>query len=164
MATAITALANVTLGANASTITFSSISQSYRDLLFVFNMKSTTGSDSISYKVNGLSTLYGFMITDGSNTTANANTTYNTSAARIDQNYSTIVSSQFNSITMYMADYSATDRRKNVFIKSNNQNGYQLANNGARTPSNDAVTSIVFSLDNWQFATGSSIELYGVLA
>lgn len=164
MATAITALANVTLGANASTITFSSISQSYRDLIFVFNLKSTTSTDFVSYKVNGLTSVYGFNLIDGNNTTLNANTTYNTSAAQIDQNYNSIASASFNSGTMYMADYSATDRRKNVFIKNSNQGGYQLVLNGARTPTTAAITSIVFSLASWQFAAGSSIALYGVSA
>lgn len=162
MASALTALANVTLGANASTITFSSISQAYRDLLFVLNVKSTTTGDSISYKVNGLTSLYGFIILDGNNTTANATTTFNTSASRIGQNYQTINASLFNSVSIYMADYSSTDRRKNTFIKSTNQNGYQITNNGARTPSTAAITSVVFALDSWQFAAGSSIELYGV--
>lgn len=164
MPSALVALANVTLGANASTITFSSIDQSYRDLLFILNVKSTIGGDSISYKVNGLTSLYGFIISDGQATSVNATTTFNTSAARIDQNYQSINTTMLTSITMYMADYSATDRRKNTFIKSSNQNGYQVANNGARTPATAAVTSIVFALDNWQFAAGSSIELYGVTA
>jgi hypothetical protein len=164
MATAITALANVTLGANASTITFSSISQSYRDLIFVLNLKSTTSTDSVFFKVNGLTSLYGYNLLDGSNTTINANTTFNTSSLVIDQNYPSIASATFNSGTMYMADYSATDRRKNVFIKNANQYGYQLVLNGARTPSTAAVTSIVFGMSNWQFAAGSSIALYGVSA
>jgi hypothetical protein len=164
MPSALVALANVTLGANATTITFSSIDQSYRDLFIVINAKSTTGGDSITYKINGLTSLYGFIITDGNATTINATTTFNTSAARIDQNYQSISSSYYNSITMYIADYSATDRRKNTFIKSQNQAGYQVANNGARTPSTAAITSIVFGMDNWQFATGTSIALYGVTA
>lgn len=164
MATAITPLANVTLGANASTITFSSISQSYRDLFFVFNLKSTTSTDYVNYKVNGLTTLYGFNMLDGSNTTINANTTYNTSLSQIDQNYPSIASATFNSGTMYMADYSATDRRKNVFIKNANQNGFQLVLNGSRTPATAAITSIVFALGSYQFAAGSSIALYGVSA
>jgi hypothetical protein len=162
--TAVVALANVTLGANASTITFSSISQSYRDLLFVFNMQSTTASDSIAYRVNGLTSLYAFGIFDGNNATVNATTTFNTSFALLDQNYISINTSPYQTATLYMADYSATDRRKNSFIKSNNQRGFQLANNASRSPATAAVTSIVFSLGNWQFAAGSSIALYGVTA
>lgn len=162
--TAVVALANVTLGANASTITFSSISQSYRDLLFVFNMQSTTATDFIAYRVNGLTSLYGFGIFNGANAFANANTTFNTASALLDNAYPSINTSSFQTATLYMADYSATDRRKNSFIKSNNQRGFQLSNNGSRSPATAAVTSIVFSLSNWQFAAGSSIALYGVTA
>lgn len=161
---ALVALANVTLSSNASTITFSSISQSYRDLLFVFNLKSTTGSDFVQYRVNGLTSVYGFNLLDGSNTTINANTTYSTSFGQIDQNYANIASSQPNSGSMYMADYSATDRRKNAFIKNSNQGGFQLVMNGARTPATAAITSIVFSLGTGQFATGASLALYGITA
>lgn len=160
---ALVALANVTLTANASTITFSSISQSYRDLLFVFNLKST-GTDYVQYRVNGLTSVYGFNLWDGQNTTINANSTYNTSFGQIDQNYANVVSGAFNSGSLYMADYSATDRRKNTFIKNSNQGGFQLVLNGARTPATAAVTSIVFSLGTHQFGTGASIALYGVTA
>jgi hypothetical protein len=161
---ALVALANVTLTGNASTITFSSISQSYRDLLFVFNLKSTTSVDFVNYRVNGLTSFYGFNLWDGSGTTVNANTTYNTSFGQFDQNYSTIANAQFASGSLYMADYSSTDRRKTSFIKNSNQYGGQLVLNGSRTPATAAVTSIVFALGTHQFATGSSIGLYGVTA
>jgi hypothetical protein len=161
---ALVPLANVTLTGNATTITFSSISQSYRDLLFVFNMKSTTSTDFVNFRVNGLTSFYGFNLWDGQSTSINVTTTYNSGQAQIDQNYPSIATGFFNSGSLYMADYSSTDRRKTCFIKNSNQNGFQLVLNGARTPATAAVTSIVFAMSNWQFTTGSSIALYGVTA
>jgi hypothetical protein len=161
---ALVPLANVTLTSNATTITFSSISQSYRDLLFVFNLKSTLAPEAVSFRVNGLTSFYGYNLWDGSGTTINANTTYNTSSSALDANYATSSTSIASSGSLYMADYSATDRRKTSFIKNSNERGNQLVLNGSRTPATAAVTSIVFSVPNFQFATGSSIALYGVTA
>jgi hypothetical protein len=162
MPTAITALANVTLGSNATTITFSSISQSYQDLFFVFNLKSTTSAEYVGMRVNGLTSLYGMNMFDGSNTTTNAYSTVNTSTMFHDQNYGNIQPSYFGATYMYVCDYSSTNRHKSTFIKMGNQSIQSI--NMGRFPNNTAITSIVFNLQNWQYATGSSIALYGISA
>lgn len=161
MPSAITALANVTLSSNASTITFSSISQSYRDLIFVFNLGSSVGADYVGMRVNGLTSLYGSNSFTGSNTTTNASSGVNSSILFLDPVYGNLQPT-LGASYMYVCDYSSTNRHKSAFIKMGNF-GIQSINN-ARFPNNSAITSIVFNLQNWQYAAGSSIALYGVSA
>jgi hypothetical protein len=161
MPSAITPLANVTLGSNAATITFSSINQSYQDLLFVFNLQSVTAGDFIAVRVGGFTSLYGFNMYDGNGTNRNAWTTVNSSFFQFDQNYQSIETARLNAAHMYICDYSATNRHKSVFLKTGRAG--QLSLNGGRLPNNStAITSITFSLSNWSFAAGSSVALYGV--
>lgn len=161
MASAITPLANVTLASNVSTITFSSISQSYQDLIFVFSMKTASGTDYVGMRTNGLTSLYGMNMFDGTNTTKNAYATVNGSRAYFDQNYASIETNG-QAAWLYIHDYSSTNRHKSAFLKSGT--AYNQSTNFIRFPNNSAMTSIVFDLTGNQYGIGTNIALYGVSA
>lgn len=161
MPSAITPLANVTLSSNVTTVTFSSISQSYQDLIFVFNMKTASGTDFVGMRINGLTSLYGMSMFDGSNTTRNAYSTVNTIRNYFDQNYASIETNG-QAAWMYIHDYSSTNRHKSGFLKSGT--AYNQSTAFYRFPSSSAMTSIVFDLTGGQYGIGSNIALYGVSA
>lgn len=162
MATAITALANVTLGANASSVTFSSISSAYRDLILVvsytsntsfFNMTVRFNSDSGSNytRVNMSGNPGGATSNSGSGTSGNIN--YDSAGFTTSANFS----------TTNIFDYSATDKHKTWISRAGETTGYSTVEAiVGRWASTSAITSLVLLPSANQFASGSTFALYGV--
>lgn len=154
-----TPLATTTLGANATTVTFSSISQSYRDLILVTDgTRTTTDSISIRLQFNGdtgsnYSTVY--MYGTGSSAASGSITTDGVYTARIAP---TRAIGQTN-----IFDYSATDKHKTVLSRGNAADYITIAYAG-RWANTAAITSIVCSIEggSGQFATGMTFSLYGI--
>jgi hypothetical protein len=159
MATALVALANVTLGANASTVTFSSIAGTYRDLILVtVNNPVNTGSQpGIRFNGDtGSNYTYGAALGNGSST----------SSYWFGEFY--IGLNDFNADTArsitHIMDYAATDKHKSVIIKSD-QNGANVTMIAGRWANTAAITSITCMRSSSDlFAAGSTFALYGVLA
>lgn len=154
-----TPLANTTLGANASSVTFSSISSAYRDLVVVIQ-GSTTSGQNIFVRFNGDSTatnynivsLAGLGSSTGSSQTANANYL----------NYwSNFDTSQGNLIANVM-DYVATDKQK-TFLSRQNTAAVGVEAILGRWANTSAITSVML-LASTNFASGTSFALYGVSA
>lgn len=161
-----TPLANVTLGSAAATVTFSSISQSYRDLVLVCQMsRSTTGESGPFIRVNGdTGSNYSFVNMEGNGTSASR--AFGAARDRMYGSWSANAvrdNSLANSIWQ-IQDYSTTDRFKTALVRTNNGGvvTYAAANRWAST---SAITSIVVALDNTgSFAAGSTFALYGIAA
>ena len=152
-----TPLATVTLGASASSVTFSSIPATYRDLIVIFNGTVTTAND-YYLTLNGDTTNTNYsmvrMLGTGSATSSMAAATREIGVA-----YTT----PGNIITQIM-DYSATDKHITSLSRSNypDQNLLAYASRWANTA---AVTSINFTIvGGHSFTTGSTFSLYGVIA
>jgi hypothetical protein len=151
------ALATVTLGTSAASVTFSSIPATYRDLVMVLNCKvvsgdrfprgvlnADTGSNyqRVALQSDGLS-VFSNTGTDAFLTLGNANTTF-----------------AYNSVTHFM-DYSATDKHKTVICRSG-VTGLQIRAITNRWANTDAITSIKVELDGSSYDTGSTFSLYGI--
>ena len=160
-----TALANITLGSAASTVTFSSIPATYRDLVLITNAATTSASNN-GMRLNadtGSNYSRVFMATGA---TPQSGSQSGVSSIQIDSAAfsGTIVGEQVAIIQIM--DYSATDKHKTVLIRSN-RNG---ANTGAdgiagRYASTSAITSInLFSITGGgiSWAAGSRFDLYGI--
>jgi hypothetical protein len=160
-----TPLATVTLGTAASSVTFSSIPATYRDLIVVFagtatatnsvaliRLNSDTGSNYSSLNARG----------NGSNA-ASASTT--TTGAWFLQANSALGTTQSNAIGQIM-DYSATDKHKTILSRgdTNNTEGPAVEMIAARWANTAAVTSVQVYLAANNFASGSTFSLYGVIA
>ncbi len=163
MPSAITPLANVTLGSAVNSVTFSSISSAYRDLILVI----TGGSGSFSsfeYRFNGSSSGYTWVGMEANGSTAAAAS--NTSTA-LDGNYNYWVEDIGTSNTVYemqLLDYSATDKHKMAIYKVRAATT-GVASYTGRWANTAAVTQVVVSRaggNTWR--TGSTFALYGVSA
>ena len=149
-------LESVTLATAASSVTFSSIDQSYGDLIVSFACQGSS-----SARVNG-----NFNGDTGSN--------YNGVVAEVDGSASSssstnetffnaglVRSNEIANNHFSVMDYSATDKHKSILQRENAALA-RLGMRAMRWASTAAVTSIVITNTNGTFDVGSTFNLYGV--
>jgi hypothetical protein len=158
-----TPLATVTLGSSASSVTFSSIPATYRDLILVVNGQ-TTGDANAQIRVNGdTGSNYSGVVmrqdaTSQSGTFGQFYATWNTFVG----------STRFVSIVNFM-DYSATDKHKTVltrstYVRATAGNPLGPEAQAARWANTSAITTILLLLSANNYAAGTTFSLYGVIA
>jgi len=156
-----TPLANVTLGSAAASVTFSSISQSYRDLVLVCVPALVSGTNGMGARFNsdsGSNYSYVFAAGDGS-TTWTAAGTQTQIAMTVYADLTTTLGTTIS--TLNIMDYSATDKHKTVLVRDSKASiGTSMTAN--RWANTSAITSIVLTPNSGSFATGSSFALYGI--
>jgi len=157
-----TSLANVTLGAAASSVTFSSIPATYRDLICVVV---AAGSTSLQGRIRlngdgGSSYNWQRMSGNGSSASAMASLDNNMGYLSAIAQATTTGALQMN---INIMDYSATNKHTTIISRANNAaNGTEaFANRWANTARVTSV-QILTSTGNW--AAGSTFALYGVIA
>lgn len=153
-----TPLANLTLSTTASTVTFSSINQGFRDIVLVMDMASSVSDSYPSVRVNGDSgsnyprvSMYG---------TGSAASSDSTTLTNIDVILAISTTQRGNAVLSFM-DYSATDKHKTVLVRSGNSANYVSAI-ASRWTNTSAITSIAISSNSAGFAAGSTFALYGI--
>jgi hypothetical protein len=155
---AYTALANVTLGSSAASVTFSSISQSYRDLVLVMNGAISTTAN-IYWKANGdTASNYSYIQTLGISVGPNSNFENNVTTALAGSSYT---ETSLN-ITQWM-DYSASDKHK-VSIGRANSMTSEVGMTASRWANTAAITSLAVTPSAGTFNSGCTFALYGVSA
>ena len=153
-----TPLANVTLGSSASSVTFSSIPATYRDLIFVFN-GTTTIDDGVGLRFNG---------DTGSNYT-NVRMFGNSGGAGSDTSTTTRIPTTAGNTSLRTAfvsqvmDYSATDKHKTVLTR-NNITDNNVAAIAARWANTAAITSVTILSPGSTISSGSTISLYAIVS
>ena len=157
-----TPIASITLGSNASSVTFSSIPQDYRDLVLVCNFEKTAGSSTDNFvEFNGAASGYNRVsaYVDGSGAFSNSLS---------NSNLSFYANGDDVTIVQIM-DYSATDKHKTFLARYNTPNSTGsfntfLAMVAGRYASTAAVTSVKFDVGSATISTGSTFALYGIEA
>lgn len=160
MANAMVALANLTLGSAQSTVTFSSIPATYRDLRLVVQYKNTNDGIQAMIRVNGDSgTNYSSVGMAGYG--ASSASSWSNNITRIQAiNYTGVLNSEFCLLEMDFMDYSVTDKQKTILTRSNHSGEVDaLASRWANTA---AITSILLLPETGTFASGSTFALYGI--
>lgn len=159
MATAITPLANITLGSATNSVTFSSISSAYRDLFFVITPLAPTTGGSICFRFNGDSgtnyndvQMYGTGSATGSDSRANNSLGYFGADSAVQ-----------SVTTAHVFDYTATDKHKSWLGRGNPSNNLVAARAG-RWANTAAITSVEIRNDSQNFSIGATFALYGVSA
>jgi hypothetical protein len=152
-----TPLATVTLGTATSSVTFSSIPATYRDLVVVIT-GTVTSNGNVFLRLNADSASnysYVFMLGVGSGSGSSAAAT-TTSLLGGGFNTSSVSQSIFQ-----VMDYSATDKHKTALNRTDEpaQATYAWASRWANTA---AVTSVLVGNQNGSFAAGSTFALYGI--
>lgn len=156
-----TPLANVTLGSNASSITFSSISQSYKDLIMIGQVKHDAGSSPIYGRVNSTTGIYNGILMYGDGTTGSSTYANATNFQPTGGNNFMGASTDAN-FKMDFLDYSTTDKHKSMIFRGDRVD-YATFASTSRFATTSAISSI-YLFCNSQFVAGSTFALYGVSA
>ena len=148
-------LSTITLDSTASTVTFSSIPSSYRDLVVVFDGSTASGNYLFQTRFNGSAdAIYGEQyISSAGAGSGNSNGSH--TSGRFDTNRGTL--------TLEVLDYSALDKHK-TSLSSMSFPGWssQPQSNAFRWRSTDAINQITLLTNGGLFAAGSTVSLYGV--
>lgn len=158
-----TPLANITLSSTTAEVTFSSISQAYRDLVLVVNGKSATTQVDIYLRFNNDSSNWNYYVyaTGNGSTTSSASSASNQGMRATFNSY--LTTTEFNQSVTNIFDYSVTDKTKSTLTRSGRA-GLGVDMFAGRYDSTSAITSITVRAFSDSFAAGSSMALYGIAA
>jgi hypothetical protein len=159
------ALANTTLSSATSTVTFSSIPATYRDLVLVCSVKMSVGK-TLGITINddtgsNYSHVWMYGIGSGSgSSTASTNAQYRF----MGENANVSTTNFDNSLTSFQ-DYSATDKHKTMLTR-NNQTGSLVEAIAGRWANTNPITKLALAAvgGGSNFESGSTFALYGIVS
>lgn len=152
-----TLIDSVTTTANASTVGFSSIDQSYRDLVLVFQGRPTSAQRYVNVRFNGAGNTH-----RDQNLTADGSTigTHVSSGSEFELRSAT--SSVPASLVMHIMDYSQTDRKK-IFVARTAAIGDSMTSlNGGTCNDLSALTTVDIFFSGRDVLAGAQLFLYGI--
>lgn len=155
------ALATQTLGSAAASVTFSSISQAYTDLILIASTKITSGgatNDRIQFNGDTGSN-YSTTVLYGTGSAAGSYRLSNNTSILIDD----VTSTNFNVTEIHIQNYSNTTTNKSVILRSSPPDSSVQANAGLWR-STSAITSLTILAGASTFVAGSTFTIYGILA
>lgn len=158
-------MANITLSSSASSVTFSNIPNTYRDLILIIgSAKSTSGNPAVIARFNSdTGTNYPYVRMTGNGSTAASTAVTNQGFMNFAAAFG-INSTENATIIVQIMDYSATDKHKSLLVRSNLA-GAGVEAIAGRWASTSAITTMeVFNTSSISFASGSTFALYGVIA
>jgi len=171
MANTFTSIASTTLGGAAAAITFSSIPNTYDDLIIYCSLSNAgPGVDSLRVQFNGdTGNSYAYVTSRMNGATSITNASSNTTNSWLLPNgIGTTDSIQTYSTTMiYIAGYKSTSFTKAGYIDNfvgryGSENNAFVAFSGQQFNSTNAITSIAISSLNQNLRATSSAHLYGI--
>ena len=157
-------IATSTLGSAASSITFSSIPQTYTDLRLVWNITGLSGANDPGIQFNGYTgTGYGTLFTRGNGTAVTSSKLANSTENKIYMN-GYVTSTQ----TMYVVDifsYANTSIYEScLFTSSGDANGSGQVSFGIGCRfMTTAITSLTCMVNSGTLNAGTNATLYGIL-
>jgi hypothetical protein len=151
-------IATQTLGSATNSVTFSSISGSYTDLVLVFN-GTVSANQYVALRLNSdTGSNYSWTRVDGNGSTAQSSRGTSTTFGRLgigDPTNRTLTISQF-------MNYSNTTTNKTVLSRSNTDFVGALVNLWRNTAAITSITVLTTTADT--FTVGSTFTLYGIKA
>lgn len=158
MASTYEKIATTTLGSATSTVTFSSISGSYTDLVLIGNGSASAGV-TLGVRFNSdTGNNYSNTNMYGSGTAAISGRDTNVNQAYYTNWYTTYD----GTINMNIQNYSNTTTYKTAIVKGGNAGNYTWAS-ALLWRSTSAITSVTLLADGTTFSSGSTFTLYGIL-
>jgi hypothetical protein len=155
-------LATFTVTSSVASVSFSSISQIYRDLVCVVTATndSTAGVMQMRLNNDGANNYTWLGMTGNGSSGSSGNGTINYIRGN---NLAYIDTSVGHNSMFHLMDYSATDKHKTVLVRANNGNRATeaFANRWAST---SAVNTIRFNLSTGYIVAGSTFNLFGIAA
>lgn len=158
--TTYTPIASQTLNTATSTVTFSSIVGTYRDLIIIVDAGCTAIAELNCVVNSDFSSNYFWVSAGASNIIISQSSSGATSAMRFTERGSYSSGQQVQHIIHFL-DYSQTDKHKTVLARNNGSaTGVgMLANRWAST---SAITTIQLYPNSGSFTAGSTFALYGI--
>ena len=151
-------IATTTLSSAASSVTFSSISGSYTDLILIASVKASTGTPVASFTVNNdtgsnysRTGIYG----DGSSATSFRETSQSLAA------FATINATNFTPAKIQIQNYSNTTTYKTAIYSGGLDYPAAIVYLWRST---SAINRVDFGISSGNFASGSTFTLYGIKA
>lgn len=165
------ALANITLSASTSSVTFSNISQSYRDLVLIIQGISGAGTTGYPWmRFNNSSSGYAQILVGGDGSTSFIGNGSNLTGIDLDPQGAVSPNGAYSNVINIM-DYSNTNIFKGAIIKKNaavnslstTQSGVSM--HTGRWDNTAAITSIfIDSAGSWNWDAGTTFSLFGIVA
>jgi hypothetical protein len=163
-------IATSTLSTSAASITFSSISGTYTDLVLVGSAKSLqSGTDTTAIAVNGSgSAIYSRTYLEGNGSTVTSGR--QSSQIRVVSDYimGTSGTADFGTYIWNFNNYSNTTTKKTILYRGNNtavSGGWNTSAIVYSVDTTSAITSLVIATSSGQnLAVGSTFTLYGIKA
>lgn len=162
------ATVTVTSSSGASSIDFTSIPQSYTDLLILLSSRSTRSAtgDSVLYTLNGSSSSRSFIALEGRPNTNDFGTYKDTTALVFGvTGAANTTASAFSSGSLYLPNYTNSNNKSgsaDISQEANTSTGYQSIYNNTWANSS-AITSISLVYGTGpNFAQYSTATLYGI--
>lgn len=161
-----TAIASQTLTSSASSVTFSSIPGTFRDLVLVIQAGSTSGGgDAVKMRFNSDSANnYSNVFMEGDGSTATSGT-WTTNGIANSYNTVHFSSASNGSLLWQVMDYATTDKHKSTLVRSNRASS-GVSGAAGRWANTAAITSVtlVYGDPGASFTSGSTFSLYGIAA
>jgi len=176
MATSFVLLSSVTVGSGGSAfVEFTSISQSYEDLLVKASVRTEVGQavSNFNFQISGITTGYTarnwLADFDGNATASGAETSNRSDGARQYANGSTSLSNLFTSLDFYFPNYTSSSH-KIVYIDNAQSNNTAIgggnaliAQNSVLLQNTSAITSLKFyEVSSANISQHSTFYLYGI--
>jgi hypothetical protein len=167
MATAWTAIASTTVGAGgAATVTFSSIPQTYKNLLIKVSARNTrsAGEAELRWTVNGSATSYANRLLQGNGSTISGGTTGTVYFYSGEISAATATASVFGSADIYIPNYTGGNYKSvsaDTASENNATSAYTTLTNGLWS-NTAAITSIAFYYSAGDWAQYSTFTLFGI--
>lgn len=160
-------LDSVILSSSASSVTFSSISQDYRDLIVVMaaaaDDDSTTRYLRMTFNTDTTLTNYSNVAMAGNGASVYGSTFQDGIAPMYYSDINTTIGNSL--VLMQIMDYAKTDRHKTVLSRSNStKTSRGTTATCSRWLNSSAIDQIVLSISGSTWKTGSTYYLYGVAA
>jgi hypothetical protein len=153
-----TPIATTTLGSAQASVTFSSISASYTDLIIIFN-GTVSSADNNNIQFNSdTSSLYSVTRLYGNGTTTASNNSSNQTQMQLGE-MATVQSTDI----IQVFNYSNTTTYKTVISGGRNTTGF-VKNTVGLYRSTSAISTIKIMTGGANYQTGSTFTLYGITA
>jgi hypothetical protein len=164
MANTYSLIASSTVGAGGtSSISFSSIPQTYTDLLIKFSGRESTTEQNVVLTFNGSSSSFTSKLLYGNGSTA-ASVSYTDSRA-LNSNYSTAVSNAFSNGELYIPSYTSSNNKtwsSDTVQEDNISNPVYAFMYTGLWANTAAITSITLTADAAAFVQYTTAYLYGI--
>lgn len=160
-----------TLGSNASTLTFSSIPQTFTDLILLISARSNgTGNnaDNFFFNVNGITSGYANKFFYGSSTTLTSATNSNNITTTTQMGAVPLpASNAWGNTELYIPNYTNSNQKTYIATGVAEINSTTLYENylhlvGGTLPTTSGITSITCKFLTVDIVSGSNFYLYGI--